>query len=188
MHVITKAKDGTSFGVGFDRDVYVHRLVGGRAPSHADFLIDGNQGSGSFWIRNNPLKVVHREGPGIGVRFDQDPSNYGVPPGYELQLALSPAKIDLGMYEMQIHEGPFQPTYDIILNIAENQPLAPCGLDKCALGGAAALMAVARNPNLKEDQFYRWAQCPWVPVLRALANNPSVPPDLRQSISNAISI
>ncbi|HNT35545.1 MAG TPA: hypothetical protein PKH07_11160, partial [bacterium] len=63
---------------------------------------------------------------------------------------------------------------------------APCGLDKSAVGGTAAILAVARNENLTPEQFYRWAQCPWVPALRALARNRSTPPELKAAIHRAI--
>jgi len=92
------------------------------------------------------------------------------------------------MFEMFVHQGDFVPQYDILLDIAEQSPLAPCGLDKAAMGGSAAILAVARNRNLTRDQFYRWAQCPWVPVLRAIANNPSAPAELKDSIRRAISL
>lgn len=186
FHIIAKVKDTTKFGIDFDRPAYVHRLDQGVAPAHADFIVDNASQVGSFLIEGNPLRVIHMEGPTIRVHFNQSNESRDLPPHYELPIIQTPATIHLHLFEMSIEQGPFEPQYNILLDVAATKPLAPCGLDKSAVGGTAAILAVARNPNLTPDQFYRWAQCPWVPALRALANNPSIPSELKASIQRAI--
>jgi len=186
FHVVTKASDGTHFGVGFDRPVEVHRLMYGPAHPSADYIFDHRVPQGSFRIENDPLKLIHLNGPPLSVRLGSKRDPQIIPVGYELPVSWTPVEVELGDTVMFVNSGEFVPKWEILLDVAEFEKLAPCGLDKAALGGSEALLAVARNQNLTPDQFYRWAQCPWTPLLRTLAANPSCPPELRESIRNAV--
>jgi hypothetical protein len=186
FNIVTKASDGTHFGVGFDRPVEVHRLARGPARPSADYVFDHRVPQGSFRIENNPLNLVHLDGPPLSVRLGPNRVLQTIPVGYELPVSWTPVEIELGDTVMFVNSGEFVPKWEILLDIAQSEKLAPCGLDKSALGGPEALLAVARNPNLTPDQCYRWAQCPWAPLLQTLAANPSCPPELRASIRNAV--
>lgn len=188
FHVVTKVQDTTHFGVGFERPIYVHHLMDGPAPAHAEYVFDSGIHSGSFWIypaeHSEPLKVVHAEGPELQVHF-QHGQMFPVPARHEIPLVVQPASLDLG-FSMSIKDGAFQPEYQILLDVARNDRLSPCGLDKSAMGGPEAILAVAANRNLTAEQFVRWAQCPWVPCMREIMRNPSAPAELRKALRNAV--
>lgn len=187
IQIIQKCPDTTHFGASFHRGVYVHRLDGKRTPVSAEYLIDGQAKQGSFWVypktSSEPMKIVNvdEEKP-LLVHFGEYAIE--VPVGHEVEVgegqeAILPLD---DKQEFKIKEGEFEPKWPIDLSIARDKKINPCGLDKCALGGSDAILAIAGNVFLSTADFWRWAQFSWVPNLQTIASNPKCPLDLRDSI------
>lgn len=178
--VFCKAPDGTTFAVPFRDPILVARATA-PVPVDADFVFDGKIKQGNFRVIDGPLRLRHDGGDPVEVQFDNG-QHFTVPAGYELPL-VHKHKIHLG-YTMWIEPTLVPPAYDLPLPYLQGERLPPCALDKAALGGPDAILAVARNPNLTKEQLLRWAGCPWTACLALLERNRNCPADLRSDLES----